>query len=280
MNQNQQNPLDDLPFGPTPETLEFTTELTTSDLKSLIVKYGRTSLFDKIFRPDTRFYSTFDNIVMREHEFVTNFWPIKEKFTLTQKAGWQIVELFANTAEEIKIRENITKINPQLVIPDNLDFATTRTDAQKINLAYSTAVSLLLDNLTGEFLLDTLNFYRMDATKLEDLRMEIDQYVGEITKQVELGNSYDFLPKELSNKITILLNQIGRAQFSANEQKNFSEVSEIFEKLEIAVQAAISMKKLNIQAGQNINDIANQEIKKALQPNFYPDEMTSVPKNA
>lgn len=273
MNNNQQN---NFPFDPTDQTLSFVEELMTTNLESLTKKYGHTPLFGKIFKPDERFFSVFDNIVMRQHQFEAIFWPVDQKFTLTKKNGWEIVKLFANTSEEAKIRENITKIDPFLIIPEGFDFTSTQIDAKKINLAYGSAVSLLLDNLTEKFLLDTMNFFRMDTEKLENLRMEIDQYVGEITKQVELGNSYDFLPKELSDKITNLLNQIGRAQFSANEQKNFSELSEIFEKLEIAIQTAINMKKLNIQANQNMNDIANQEIKKVLQPNFYPDETTSI----
>lgn len=271
MNQDSaQNNLDNLPFGPTDQTLNFTEELTVTDLESLIKKYGHNPLFAKIFKPDERFFSVFDNINFRQHLFESPFWPVDQKFTLTRQEGWKIIELFASATDENYAKENLNKINSQLIIPNNFDFASTQAEAQKLNTAYRTAVSLLLDDLTVEFLPDTLNFNRMETENLENMRIEIDEVTKEIAKQIELGNVNNFLPKNLSDEIAHLLNQIGRAQFSANEQKIFSQVSDIFEKLDIAVQAALSLKKLNIPNGQNIEDLARQEIKKVLQPSFYP----------
>lgn len=254
-------------------TLTF--ELMENNLDVLIKKYGSKQLIDDIFIKDENLFSAADNLNLLKHFFILKFWPREIPIKLSNQQREQIISLLASIRPEHaleQIEQSLKLIDQNLKLPPNFDQMNIQKQALKLMTGSNNIENLLLDMFAGDYLPDTLNFYRMTNEKLATVSKEIDILSAdfEAIYQKLIANK-PLLPSEktqLVDKVMNLMDGIGRSKFfisSEKEKANLGHLADITIKLDTAKKAAVELKKINPSV-QDLKNIAVEEIKKLLRP--------------
>lgn len=248
-------------------------DLIQMDFENLVDKYSLKSLLEKIFSKNQQYQSFFDTIDSQRHFFLIHFWPGEKIVTLTPDQRSQIINYLATLKPETTDREvqiSLSKIDPNLVFPPNTDKIAIQKKAYQFYRVYNIFDNLLLETFAKDYLPDTLFCYKKTKEELESISQRIalltEDFKKEFTRMAK--EKTDKADQQVIEKAIDLLKITGRSQFflkSEKEKADLGFLAELFVKLNVAIQAAISLKQVNT-TNQNINVLALEEIKKVLKP--------------
>lgn len=252
---------------------DFLNEIGNSDKDSLIKKYGQNKLIDKIFTINNTFFSFKQFLDLQKQFYVLKFCPPNEKVALTENQKTEIINTMASVREDHDANQIISwlkAISPKLIYPEKLEKAYLQKTAYLIYVAYNNIIDLVLEETAAEYLLDTVHFYNMNAESLKNLATEIDPLSKIITDEYQkLLKDYTYQVNDsVLNQITKVLISSGRSQMfvkNTYEDFNFGEIADIFIKFDVAIKAAMELKKKQIDP-ESLQVKALEEIKNILRP--------------
>jgi hypothetical protein len=249
-------------------------ELCTANFNDLVKKYGKEHLFEKIFTKDDKFTSVAIKIDFLRHLFILQFWPENQKrVELTKKQRGDIVNLVASIQSETtneQILEGLKKINPLLELKSNFNKAESQQKAYRFYQAYNTMQTLLLDKFSYDYLMDTVNLFKMSDNRFGELSKEITLVSQNIQQELQkMVKEKSIHPNQnLINESLTVLRKLGRTPLfieSEKENAGIVHITDIFTKLDIALRAAAALKKKPPAPNENIENSARAEIANILQ---------------
>jgi len=272
-NATPNNTGNDFPLGPSPATLSMGEEFLRTDLVELRRKYGEKKLFEKIFTPDENYYSVAGEFKNRRRQLIVSFWPPNQKITLSSPQQNSLLDLLAKLGPENTVQEvdaNLKKISPNLSLPADLDLGQIQPAARDLTNVFQKINDLLLGNFAPDYLADTLGLYRLEETQFQNIRNQVGSMAQSIAAQLNqlIANPAAQVDENLLAQALELLGRLGRTKLFVSEEKNqqdLGQLSEIYNNIEIALEAAAALKQQNL-APENLNQAALAEIKKILQP--------------
>lgn len=252
---------------------DFLNEIGNSNIDTLIKKYGQNKLIDKIFTINNTFFSFKQFLDLQKQFYILKFCPPNEKVPLTENQKTEIINTMASVREEHEANQILSwlkAISPKLIYPENFEQAYLQKTAYLVYVAYNNIIDLVLGETATEYLLDTVHFYNMKVEDLKNLETEITPLSKIIAEEYQkLVKDYTYqVDSDVLKRVTKILISSGRSQMfvnNANEDSNFGEIADIFIKFDVAIKAAMELKKQEINS-ESLQDKAIEEIKKILMP--------------
>lgn len=215
-------------------------------------------------RPITNL-NVIDNILLLRQLFITSFVPSEITNKIDSKNKEQIVLCLANlnaNSTQDELLNQLQKINPDLIVPANLNLANSQTNAKRLNNAIQNIKKIIATNLAPTYLTDVMHLLKLPDEKLKILSEQLINISEQIQNEYLKLEHNEKIDTNVINKTIDFIDQTGRTPLAIAElrqSKNLGDITNLILQITTAIRVVNTMKSKNI--GPNINkDIALVEI--------------------